>query len=268
MEPSAARLYAYWLGAAGHLAADREVADRISAIAPCVVPAARANRGFVSRAVTSMARQGVTQFLDLGCGLPAGQAVHEIARWTVPDARVVYVDHDDQVVAGARAEWGGEPGVLACRGDAREPSRLIKHPQVLAHLDPSRPIGVLLTAVLHSLDDEEAATTLAQLRAVLAPGSLLALTHLTLPALPPGSDPGTPPGRHEHALAAAREAARLHEALAGPCRLRTPDEVTRLLDGWPLLEPGLTGAAGWRRLPGRPPQQVPVLAGIGRREPR
>jgi hypothetical protein len=45
------------------------------------------------------AREGVTQFLDIGSGLPTNQNVHEIAQRINADSRVVYAE----VVAHARA---------------------------------------------------------------------------------------------------------------------------------------------------------------------
>jgi S-adenosyl methyltransferase len=55
---------------------------------------ARANRHFLTRAVTAMARSGIGQFIDLGTGLPTRPNVHEVARSVHPDARVLYVDND------------------------------------------------------------------------------------------------------------------------------------------------------------------------------
>ena len=52
------------------------------------------NREFTVRAAGWVAAQGVTQFIDLGCGLPVRPAVHEAARAAAPLARVAYVDHD------------------------------------------------------------------------------------------------------------------------------------------------------------------------------
>lgn len=51
------------------------------------------HKQFLSRAVTWVARQGVAQFIDLGCGLPTSPNTHETARAVIPDAVVVYVDN-------------------------------------------------------------------------------------------------------------------------------------------------------------------------------
>lgn len=250
VEPHPARIYGYWLGGKDHFAADRAAADRIATVAPCVATAVRANRVFVSRAVTAMVGQGVHQFLDLGCGLPTVSAVHDVARRAGSYASVVYVDRDDTVLAHARAAWDGVPGVLIRKGDLREPARLLSDRPSQTYLDLSRPVGVLLTGVLHAVDDDEVADTLAQLHELLEPGSYLALTQVSVP---------------EHRAATTREAARLHRELVGPCWLRSPDRVAEWFDGWSLIEPGLTDVASWRGLPGRSMHGFSILAGVGRR---
>lgn len=52
-----------------------------------------------TRAATSTyGTTAIRQFLDLGTGLPTGENVHQIAQRPVPEARVVYVDHDPVVL--------------------------------------------------------------------------------------------------------------------------------------------------------------------------
>jgi hypothetical protein len=105
--PNVARMYDFFLGGKDHLAADR-AADSAAARAilgefPEVQQIARANRAFQARAVAYAAARGITQFIDLGAGLPTAPATHETARAVCPDARVAYVDHDELVIAHARA---------------------------------------------------------------------------------------------------------------------------------------------------------------------
>jgi len=45
---------------------------------------ARDNREFTGRAVAWAAREGIGQFLDLGCGYPLGTGIHDIARAVNP----------------------------------------------------------------------------------------------------------------------------------------------------------------------------------------
>ena len=77
--PNIARMYSYLLRGKDHYQADRTAADAIVDRFPEVAEIARANRRFLARAVRHVARQGVTQFLDLGAGLPASPNTHEVA---------------------------------------------------------------------------------------------------------------------------------------------------------------------------------------------
>jgi len=75
---------------------------------------ARSNREFVGRAVTWAAQQGIRQFIDLGCGLPAPLPVHESARAACPDARIAYVDNDPMAASHTRALLAYRPGSPRC----------------------------------------------------------------------------------------------------------------------------------------------------------
>jgi hypothetical protein len=93
--PHPARMYDYYLGGKDNWAADREAADKILAVVPEVRDMARANRAFLRRAVRHLARdKGITQFLDIGTGIPTSPNVHETAAEYAPDARVAYADND------------------------------------------------------------------------------------------------------------------------------------------------------------------------------
>jgi S-adenosyl methyltransferase len=93
-KPNVARIYDYLLGGKDHFAVDRQAAERLISELPNAAEVARANRRFLAAAVRQVARNGVTQYLDVGAGLPTSPSVHECARAIIPDARVVYVDKD------------------------------------------------------------------------------------------------------------------------------------------------------------------------------
>jgi hypothetical protein len=115
--PSIARIYDYLLHGKDNFAADRAAAEKLieSRLQPRRL--ALANRGFLLRAVRFLARQGISQYLDLGSGLPTSPSVHEVARDIIPSARVVYVDHDPIVVAHNDALLATRDGVITVRGD-------------------------------------------------------------------------------------------------------------------------------------------------------
>src|SRR5581483_6506441 len=170
--PSVARMYDYYLGGKDNFAADRQAAEQVIAAMPYVLQFTRANRAFLARAVTLMARQGVRQFLDLGSGLPTQENTHEVAQRVAEESRVVYVDNDPIVLTHARALLAGNDRTVVVQADLRDPRGVLDHPDVRGTLDLDRPVGVLLLAMLHFVtDDELASSIVTQLREALAGGS-------------------------------------------------------------------------------------------------
>jgi O-methyltransferase involved in polyketide biosynthesis len=175
---NAARIYDYWLGGKDNFAADREAAEQVIGYAPEVPRLARENRRFLGRVVRFLATAGIRQFIDIGTGLPTQGHVHEVLGAVAPDARVAYVDHDPVVLVHARALLKDSDHVSIIQGDLRDPDALVRDPRLLELIDLERPVAVLLLAVLHLVgDDEEAAHAVARLRAAMAPGSYLAISH-------------------------------------------------------------------------------------------
>src|SRR5215813_10126587 len=99
-----ARVYNYWLGGKDNFAADRAAAEQAMSAFPDIVLSARANRAFLRRSVTYLAREaGIRQFLDVGTGIPSANNTHEVAQSVAASSRIVYVDNDPVVLAHARA---------------------------------------------------------------------------------------------------------------------------------------------------------------------
>src|SRR2546423_13532813 len=87
-----ARVYDYWLGGSHNFQADQDAARTVIAMEPNIREIVRANRAFLGRAVRFLAREaGIRQFLDIGSGIPAPQAVHPTPPAAAPGARVGYV---------------------------------------------------------------------------------------------------------------------------------------------------------------------------------
>src|SRR6266568_9227879 len=102
--PHPARVYDYLLGGKDNFAADRAAAEAGLKANPNSRIPPRENRAFLRRVVRYLARDaGISQFLDIGTGIPTSPNVHEIAQDADPQARVVYVDNDPIVLAHARA---------------------------------------------------------------------------------------------------------------------------------------------------------------------
>src|SRR5450756_2035073 len=125
-----------------------------------------------------MSRKGIDQFLDLGSGLPAAQNTHQIAQDLNPAARVVYVDNDPLVLVHARALLEDNPRTVVVTADLRYPETILASQRVAGFLDFTRPIGLILNAVLHHLhDDEDPHGIVGTFRGALASGSYIQLTH-------------------------------------------------------------------------------------------
>ena len=235
--PNMARVYDYLLGGKNSFAADRAVGDRIIAGMPEVLAGVQAQRAVLGRVVRYLVGEaGIRQLLDVGSGLPTSDNVHDIARRTAPGTRVVYVDNDPVVLAHARAILSDETTVFAEQGDLRDPSSIVASPQILAHLDLSKPVGLLLCGILHYLlDDDNPGRLVAELVSALPSGSYVFIHHLL--------DSGDP------------AAAELQQHMAkgiGRVKFRTLSEVRALFDGLELVPPGVVPLPEWRPEPGTP----------------
>src|ERR1700758_1946708 len=140
-KPHAARIYDFLLGGKDNFAADREVAERTLKVWPGMRIAARENRAFLRRAVTYLAAEaGISQFLDIGSGLPTAGNVHEIARDASPGARVVYIDNDPVVGVHGRALLADAATARFVTADVRRPAEVLDDPEVQGFIDFRRPV--------------------------------------------------------------------------------------------------------------------------------
>jgi SAM-dependent methyltransferase len=172
-------MHHHYLGGRETFQADRDAAEQVLAALPGMRAAAVAARAFAGRAVRFLAADAdIGQFLDLGAGLPAAPAVHEVAERANPAARTAYVDYDPVVVSHGNALLA-RPGVaIVIRGDLHRPAELLALPELRAHLDFGRPVGVLLISVLQFIADaDDPYAIVAAIRDALAPGSFLVLSH-------------------------------------------------------------------------------------------
>jgi hypothetical protein len=232
-----ARAYDFFLGGKDNYPADREMAAVVAAAFPGVRVAARTNRAFLRRAGRFVAERGLRQFLDIGTGIPTEPNLHQVVQAVEPSARVLYVDNDPIVLAHAAALMVSDPrGATAyLQADAREPERILASPELRETLDLTLPVAVSTVAVLHFLDDAEAAALLRTLLAAVPPGSHLLLTHSTLDFDVDG--------------AVARAVAGYHAAGVASF-MRGRDRIAALLpDGLELLDPGLVPTHRWRAEP-------------------
>jgi hypothetical protein len=230
--PNMARMYDYALGGKDNFAADRAAVEKLFSFSPENRDVPRANRRFLGRAVRFAAAQGVSQFLDLGTGLPSQGHVHEVVAEINPDAHVVYVDYDPVVVNHARALLLDSDSVTAVQADIRDPDSILTHPDVTGLIDFSRPVAVLFVAVLHGIPDRDDPAGIARAFAGrLSPGSYLILSHLTSEG-------------HSPELVAQKE--EVFARSTAPVLYRSRAEILRMFNGFSLVEPGLTAVTRWR----------------------
>lgn len=235
--PSPARLYDYILGGTNNFAVDRAAAERIRAEFPDTVDAVYANRGFHQRAARWMAEAGIRQFIDIGAGLPTVNNTHQAVQAVVPDARVVYVDNDPEVLAHATELLAGSAGTVLIEGDLRDPGRLLGHRLLREMIDFSQPVGLLMTGILYFVDDgSDPRGLIRQYVAALASGSYLAMSQVTADRMPP------------RAVEAITEN---YQSATERIHFRSLAEVERFFEGlelvapYPGAEPAVTYAGLW-----------------------
>ncbi|TFE36351.1 hypothetical protein E3E14_31420 [Streptomyces sp. ICN441] len=254
--PSVSRIYDYYLGGSHNFEVDREAARKAMQFMPGLPKIMQANRAFMRRAVRYAVSEGVSQFLDVGSGIPTFGNTHEIAQKADPGARVVYVDHDPVAVAHSRAVLEGNDGAGIVQADLRKPADILADGETTRLLDLERPVALLLVAVLHFLEDSDApGRSVAALRDALAPGSLVVVTHASYEGIPlPREQAGGAVG--------------VYEDIRNPLVMRSREEIARFFDGFEMVEPGLVSMPDWR--PETPaaqedPYAFSGYAGVGRK---
>ncbi len=154
----------------------------------------------------------------------------------------MYVDNDPVVHVHANALLA-QATTRAVLADLREPERITRHPTTRALLDLTKPVAVLLVAVLHFVTDEEdPAGIVACLLEVMAPGSFLVISHATGDFRPE----------------VAGKVTEVYQRASAPLVLRPRAEVARLFHGFDHVPPGLVQPAAWR-----PDGQAADTVGVG-----
>ena len=254
-KPHPARVYDYLLGGKDNYLADREAAEQILKVAPEFAGNARANRGFLARSVRYLARdRGIRQFLDIGTGIPAAGNTHEVAQEVAPESRVVYADNDPIVLAHARAllTSSRSGAVDYIEADLRDPEKILARAADL--LDFTRPVGLLLVAILHFIPDSHGpAGLVAAYCDALVPGSFLVLSHGTADF---------------HPAEVTDTAAAVYRTGPAELALRPKTAIEAFFDGFTLEQSGVVQAPLWRPDNGGHPEpgeleKIGIYAGVG-----
>jgi O-methyltransferase involved in polyketide biosynthesis len=230
--PNPARMWNYWLGGKDNFAADREGAERVLEVMPSLPLIARAVRLFLIDAVHQLATEhGVRQFLDIGTGLPTADNTHDVAQRAAPESKIVYVDYDPVVLTHAQALLTSSPEGQTdyIQADLRDTDTILKG--AARTLDFTRPVAVLLIAVLHFIPDaDDPYAVVDRLMDAVPSGSYLVMAHAASDIDPE---------------ATAEMARRYNKMSSATITPRTRDQVARFFDGLELLSPGLVPISKW-----------------------
>ncbi|WP_433466961.1 SAM-dependent methyltransferase [Spirillospora sp. CA-128828] len=252
--PSIARVIDCLLGGKDNFRVDREQARAAVAADPRIQQVVVENRRFSRRAVRYLVREcGVTQFVDIGTGLPAAENAHDIAQGHDASARVLYVDNDPIVVAHGQALLAENDRIGVVHADLRDPGAILGHPEFIRLIDLDEPVAVLLTPVLQFLSDaDRPEEVMRKIREALPPGGHLVLSHACPEARPRQVEGVMDVYRSVVPSATARE----RERIAG------------FFGDFTFAEPGLTWVSSWRpdvAVPPRVAERVWQLGGVARK---
>lgn len=233
--PSVARMYDYSLGGKDNFQIDRDIYQQVLHVAPHTGDLARDNRQWLQRAVRYMASiAGMTQFLDIGAGLPTAYNTHDVAQEGNPTAAVVYVDNDPVCAAHGRAILEDNPHTHFVASDITTPDDLLAKARDSQMLDFSAPLGLIFSGILHHLDDGMDPGGLARYYIdQLAPGSYVAISHFWNPN--DGSELADLASSIQHVT----------NTKLGTAFWRTTEEITSYFAGLSLVEPGLVELHSW-----------------------
>ncbi len=231
--PNVAGMWDYYLGGNENTDADREAARLVLGAAPDVPLAALENREFLKHAVRFLAAEsGISQFIDIGPGLPTRGNVHQLVREHNPRARVAYVDNDPVVLARGGAYLDGLADVVLIPGDLRDPGGILGNPELRRIIDFSRPVALSMTLLLHFVrDNDDPYGSVARLCAAMCSGSYLVISHVT---------------RENRDEAALGQIAGAYDQATAPMVMRTKDEIERFFAGFEIVEPGIVFLSQWR----------------------
>jgi hypothetical protein len=227
-----ARYWDYLLGGHHNFEVDRAAGDLIIKVAPDARLGALANRSFLRRSVRFLAQKGINQFFDLGSGIPTVGNVHEVARNVNPDARTVYVDIDPVAVTHSKSILAGVPNTAVIESDFLEIDQTIQKDEFTSTIDLKKPVGVVLSSVLHFVkDDDKAYGLIKQLHSLISSQSYMVISHFSVEDAPQST---------------IDQLMRLSSSSSNASKSRTRKEIESFFDGFKLVDPGVVHVPSWR----------------------
>ncbi|XMN04628.1 SAM-dependent methyltransferase [Streptomyces griseobrunneus] len=246
--PHVSRVLDYLSGGSDYSGPDKELAVQLLGVSPRLREEVRAHRRHTTRVVKWLAREGYTQFLDLGCGWPydPGQDevlhAHDAARTVHERVSTVYVDNFGPAHSRAEMSLTNDPGAAAVRADACDVAALLAGAPVRARFDMKRPIAALAHGLLEWQDDHQALDLVNGLHAHLPPGSAVSVTHTATST------------QDERSVLAERY---VYAASGIAYHPRSAGHIRALLGRWTVQSPGVVPTGLWGSGYGEFAQRLP-----------
>lgn len=245
--PAIPRVWDYFLGGKDNFTVDRSQGKAIYSVYPEIGELARDSRQFQQRAVTFAAREGVRQFIDIGCGLPTVPNTHETARAVVPEAWVAYVDNDPVVLTHARNLLATQDGVLVIEGDAEYPEEIMYDSRLRRACDFDQPICLVLTMLLHFYPPQKCRQIVGSLVGCLPHQSYLVISMT-------------------HAEGELAERGRALYRSTSDVYFHSRADIEGFLRGTALIDPGIVPAHQWRNpVPAERPDDAHIWVAVAQK---
>ncbi|KAF2247656.1 DUF574-domain-containing protein [Trematosphaeria pertusa] len=232
--PVVARMYDWYLNGTHSYAVDRQAGEEVERAIPDIKPLVQENRAFLRRAVRWLAKNGVTQFIDVGSGLPTAGNTHETVLKVSPKAMILYVDIEETVVEEGnefieKTGWSEQVGMI--QGNALDPTSIVNHPETKRIIDFSKPVALMHVALIHFFHEPQYVPVLDFWKKKLVKESAFVMTHCT-------SD--------DRDREAHKKVEDVYNRTPTPVLFRPRKEIVLIMDGWEVVEPGVVRPKDWK----------------------
>ena len=231
--PVVARMYDWYLNGTHNYAVDRQAGQEVQRAMPDAKALVVENRAFLRRSVRFLAKAGITQFIDIGSGLPTAGNTHQVAMKINPAARVLYVDIEEMVVLEGREyirQHGCEDQVGMLHANGLEPHKILSDAETKRIVDVEQPVAILMLALIHFWQPAQYLSVMDFWKSTLGKGSAFVMTHCTMEDRDPQ---------------AVKRSEDVYRKAQMPVYFRAKQDIAPIMDGWELVPPGLVRVHLW-----------------------
>lgn len=240
------RFYDYLIGGQFFLPIEKQFADELLTMAPHIGWIAQSNRAFTRRAVKFLAQQHITQFIDIGAGLPSFGATHEILAAVLGNNyKILYVDSDPYIVNATKYLLSGNNKNIEVMKAKLEDAGAILERAKECGMKLSERVAIIVTAVIHFIQNlDDAKTAIKQLCDGVSKGSCFVISHLVEPEVE----------LTEEEKKKREQGIKMYSSLVAPLYIRSKEDILSIftdagLDFLPPEEneePNIVYAPHWR----------------------